>query len=195
MATELTPEDAARRLVAGEVVVIPTDTVYGLAARPDLPLAVSAIFALKGRPGDKPLPILGGSVSQLESVAVFDGGARLLAETFWPGGLTIVLPRAPGFDHDLGGTGSTVAVRVPDSELALRVLGMTGPLAVTSANVSGRPPAATGEEARAYFEDVPLLEGGTAGGRASTTISLIGGLTVLREGEVTEEALRQSLMS
>ncbi|MEA2459948.1 MAG: L-threonylcarbamoyladenylate synthase [Actinomycetota bacterium] len=184
-------------LAEGGVAAIPTDTVYGLAARPDLADAVEKIFVLKGRPPEKPLPVLGASVDQLRGVVRFDDDAERLADSFWPGGLTIVLPRADGFDFDLGGEGAdTVAVRIPRHSLALALLRETGPLAVTSANPSGEPPAATPSAVRAYFDDeVPILDGGAAAGEASTTISLAGGLKVLRAGEISEVELRQSLMS
>ena len=190
-------DDVLAVLGRGGVAAIPTDTVYGLAARPDISGAIAAIFELKERPLDKPLPILGVSVEQLRGVVRFDAGAERLARDFWPGGLTIVLPRAEGFEFDLGGDGAgTVAVRIPRHALALELLRATGPLAVTSANPSGEPPAATPSAVRSYFEDrVPILDGGEAAGEASTTITLDGGLKILRAGAISETELRQSLMS
>ena len=185
------------RLLAGQVVAIPTDTLYGLAALPAKPEAVDEIFRLKGRPGSKALPVLGASIEDLESVVTFDDDAVKLARAFWPGGLTIVLPRTPSFAHDLGGgPASTVAVRVPRAEKTLQLLDSTGPLAVTSANRSGEPAASTAAEVGAYFgSSFPVVDGGPAGGEPSTTVTLEGGLEVLRAGAVSEEALRQSLMS
>ena len=184
-------------MLAGQVIAIPTDTLYGLAALPSLADAVDEIFRLKGRPGSKPLPVLGGSIDQLESVVAFDADAVKLGRAFWPGGLTIVLPRAASFGHDLGGgTASTVAVRVPHSAKTLQLLESTGPLAVTSANRSGEPPASTVADVRSYFGDAfPVVDGGPAAGEPSTTVTLEGGLKVLRAGAVGEEALRQSLRS
>lgn len=197
MGPALNRADAARLLQLGGVVAIPTDTVYGLAARPDARAAIEAIFDLKHRPHDKPLPVLAASVRDLVGVAHFDETSLKLAERFWPGGLTMILPRGVRFQHDLGGgLPPTVAVRVPDSEVTLGLLEETGPLAVTSANPSGRPPATTAKETSAYFgEDFPVLDGGCTSGKASTTISLEGGLTVVRQGAISEEVLRQSLMS
>lgn len=182
-------------LGAGEVVIIPTDTVYGLAGLPTHPGAVARIFSLKGRPEDKPLPVLGRGVSQLEAVALFDDSARRLAEAFWPGPLTIVLPRASGFVADLGGAqADTVAVRVPQRELCLDLLRATGPLAVTSANRSGRPPATTAEEARAVFDSIRVLDDGTCAGSPSTIVSLVGSPKLVRSGPL-DEAVLQTLTS
>ncbi len=173
---------------------MPTDTVYGIAARPDRAEAIARIFELKGRPDDKPLPVLAASRADLTRVARFDERAVAVADAFWPGPLTLVLPRAEGFSADLGGNDkTTIAVRVPESSVALALLGAAGPLAVTSANHSGQPPAATIEEARAYFEDdvAVYLDEGRSLSAPSTVASLVGGLSVLRRGPISEEALRQ----
>ena len=188
---------AAGALADGGVVVLPTDTVYGLAVRPDLPRAIEKVFALKGRPREKALPILGGGVEDLEGVAAFDARARTLASAFWPGPLTIVLPRRKGFDVDLGGDAgiTTVAVRVPAAEPTLTLLGVTGPLAVTSANHSGSAPALTVADARATFgEAVAIyLDGGRTKGEPSTVVSLAGELKVLRRGPLEEADLEECL--
>ena len=188
--------DAVDILRGGGVVVIPTDTVYGMACLPRLADAVQEIFRLKGRAEDKPLPVLGDGVGDLETVAEFDDRARALARTYWPGPLTLVLPRAKGFDYDLGGDDrSTVGVRVPQDGLTLELLGTTGPLAVTSANRSGEPPAATAEQAREIFGDsVPVyLDGGPGGGEPSTVVSLVGPPKVIRDGAITYGELMSSL--
>lgn len=185
----------AEALRDGGVAVIPTDTVYGLAGLPTNPHAVTRIFSLKGRPEDKPLPVLGDGVGQLEAVARFDDLALKLAGVFWPGPLTIVLPRAVGFTADLGGSQSdTVAVRVPDRELCLGLLRATGPLAVTSANYSGRPPATTGDQARALFDSVPVLDDGACDGSPSTIVSLGESPKILRSGPL-DDAVVQTLTS
>ena len=174
----------------GGVVVIPTDTVYGLACLPRLGDAVHSIFELKGRPDDKPLPVLGDGVGALEAVAVFDDRAAELARRFWPGPLTLVLPRTPGFFHDLGGDdSSTVAVRVPQSAVTLELLSQTGPLATTSANRSGEPPATSIAEARSVFgeEVAAYVDGGACRGLPSTVLSLVGPPLVLREGALGRE--------
>jgi tRNA threonylcarbamoyl adenosine modification protein (Sua5/YciO/YrdC/YwlC family) len=182
----VSPHEVAALLKTGEVAVIPTDTVYGLAANLTDPRAVRRIFELKGRPASKPLPVLGTDLEALGSVAVFDDEARSLAERYWPGPLTLVLERAPGFDVDLGGDEpSTVAVRVPDRAVTLEVLKITGPLAVTSANRSGAEPAATATDVRVTFSsEVPILDDGPARGEVSTVLSLAGERRVLREGAI-----------
>ena len=177
---------------------MPTDTVYGIACLPDRADGVAAIFDLKGRPDDKPLPVLGASLEDLAGVARFDEKARAVAERHWPGPLTLVLPRAPGFAHDLGGTDrQTVAVRVPRSALALALLDEVGPLAVTSANRSGGTPASIVRDARASFGDSikVYLDGGVCDAPASTVVSLLDGLRILRPGPVSEDQLRQIVTS
>jgi L-threonylcarbamoyladenylate synthase len=176
----VTVEEAAAAIRDGAIAVVPTDTVYGVAA---LPEAAGGIFDLKQRPRDKALPVLGSGVVQLGGVAELDLGARALAEEHWPGPLTLVVPRAPGFVADLGGTDpATVAVRVPAHPVTLELLRRTGPLAVTSANVSGEPPATTYEDACALAPDVIGLDGGTCDGLPSTVVSLVGAPRVLRRG-------------
>ena len=175
-------------LTAGDVIVVPTDTVYGLGCLPHLPDAVKRIFELKGRPDEKPLPVLGATLESLSSVANFDERATQLAREHWPGPLTLVLPRAEGFTYDLGGDDvATVAVRVPKHETILELLASSGPLAVTSANRSGEPPATTIDEARAVFGDGPAayVDGGICRGVPSTVLSLAGAPTVLREGSLS----------
>ena len=195
--TEL--DRAAGALEQGSVVVVPTDTVYGVAVRPDVSGAVDALFALKGRARDKALPILGSDLESLGEVVVFDRRAVLLAGRYWPGPLTLVMPRAGDFDHDLGAGGSdSVAVRVPAFDVTRRLLELTGPLAVTSANPSGETPALTAGEANEMFGDRVgfYLDGGRSpGGRASTVVSLVGEFSVLRPGPLDEDELRQTLTS
>ena len=179
---------AVEALAEGRLVVLPTDTVYGIAARPDDPKAVAGIFTAKGRPESKPLPVLGSSLEALKSVAVFDERATGLAWELWPGPLTLVLPRAPGFDHDLGGEDPNVAVRVPLSGVALELLDRAGPLAVTSANRSGEPNASTIEDAEEILgESVAVyLDAGPCEGEPSTILSLVGSEPeLLREGPIS----------
>jgi L-threonylcarbamoyladenylate synthase len=189
--------DALAALDDGLVVVVPTDTVYGLAARLDRPDAIRAIFELKGRPADKPLPVLGAEIEQLEKVAIFEAEARKLADGFWPGPLTLVLPRAAGFDVDLGGTpgDATVAVRVPASAHLLSLLAMSGPLAVTSANLSGSAPATSVDEASAIFGDraAAYVDGGLGEGTPSTIVSLIGGVELIRKGSLSLDDVHATL--
>lgn len=178
-------------LLDGDVAIIPTDTLYGLAGRPGSD-AIGVIFELKGRPRDKPLPICGASTEQLGAVAAFDERASALAAAFWPGPLTLVLARAPGFDHDLGGNVGSVAVRVPDRAATLRVLGRTGPLAVTSANLSGRQPSADAASAVRAFPGIPILDDGPADGTGSTVVSLLDGFEILRPGPLSLDQILRS---
>lgn len=178
-------------LSRGEVVAIPTDTVYGLACIPRQARGIRRIFELKGRPDAKPLPVLGDGVGALETVATFDERAYDLARRFWPGPLTLVLPRASSFAHDLGGDDMvTVAVRVPQHPVSLELLSSTGPLAVTSANRSGEPPAISPEQVRSIFKDaVMCIEGGVCDGTPSTVLSLVGPPKVIRDGALTAAEL------
>lgn len=191
-------DDAAAALADCALVVIPTDTVYGLAARPDDPSATGRLFEAKGRPRQLELPILVANADQAERVARLDDRARVLGERFWPGALTLVLPRTPeARNWDLGGDPDTVGVRIPDHPLALALLETTGPLAVTSANPSGVPPlrdagslvAAFGDRVAIYLcEEVPLE------GVASTVVDLAHGEPeVLREGAVTSAEIASEL--
>lgn len=182
-----TIEDAAAALRAGRPIVMPTDTVYGIAGLFRAPGAVAAVFAAKGRPTDRPLPVLGAATDALGDIVLFDLRAEALAARFWPGPLTMVLPRAPGFEVDLGGAArDSVAVRVPRNDIALDLLSMVGPLAVSSANRSDEPAALTLEEARAALgETVDVyVDGGELSGRPSTIVSLVGELSLIREGEL-----------
>jgi tRNA threonylcarbamoyl adenosine modification protein (Sua5/YciO/YrdC/YwlC family) len=188
--------DALKALRSGEVIVIPTDTVYGLACLPNIAAAVAKIFALKGRSAEKALPVLGHSAQALADVAEFDDRAVELALRFWPGPLTLVLPRAEGFTSYLGeDAGDSVAVRVPQNEVSLELLRASGPLAVTSANVSGEPPAGSADEAADIFggEVSTFLDGGQGRGVPSTIASLIGDLTILREGAITRAEIDEVL--
>jgi len=189
---------AIRALEAGRAIIMPTDTVYGLAVMPGIPGAVDELFRIKGRPADKPIPVLAATARGLSGVATFNDRARLLAERFWPGPLTMVLPRAPGFTVALGPPGATgVGVRVPAFEPALELLGLAGVLAVTSANRSGEAPATTVAEARAAFDSEveAYIDGGTCSGQPSSVVSLLNGAETLREGPVTMESVVELLGS
>lgn len=174
-------------LHAGRPIAIPTDTVYGIAVLPHRVGAVRRVFELKGRPLDKPMPVLGWDIASLHPVVEFDSVAAELADRFWPGPLTLVLPRAVGFDHDLGGSfAPDIAVRVPNRAAVLDLLRETGPLAVTSANPSGEPAASSPEQVKAYFgDDLVILDDGEVGGTASTVVKLAGAPTILREGPIS----------
>lgn len=186
-------ERAADVVRAGGIVVLPTDTVYGIGASPQLPGAIDAVYRAKGRPEDKPLPVLAASVDDLAVVVEFDRRATDLARRFWPGPLTLVLPRAAGFEADLGGAGMPgIGVRVPASKPALALLRRTGPLAVTSANKSDEAPATTADEARHIFGgavDV-VIDGGTCDGVPSTVLALLAEPTIVRSGPVDQQVTR-----
>ena len=145
--------DAAAAAVAdGFLAVFPTETVYGVAARPDDPAATAWLFEAKARPRGLTLPVLAATPAEAVALADAPPEAGPLAAAFWPGPLTIVLRRGePSRAWDLGEESSTIGLRVPDLPLAAALLSRTGPLAVTSANRSGRPPATGREELIAVF--------------------------------------------
>jgi len=186
---------AARR---GDLIVFPTDTVYGVGTRPDDPAATAKVFEAKRRPRDLELPVLVATVSEARAVAAFDERAERLAAALWPGPLTLVLPRgADASGWDLGGDPATVGVRAPHHPVALALLADTGPLAVTSANLSGRPPAETCDELQALFGDdvaVYLCQEGPLAGVSSTVVDLAHGpAMILREGSLVRERLVECL--
>jgi len=181
-------EEAAKLLARGQVVAFPTDTVYGAAAAHG---HEDALFAAKGRPEDKPVPILLSDASQLETSAIVTPSARALAGRFWPGPLTIVLA-APGR--------GTVGFRVPASDLARRLIAASGgELPVTSANLSGHPDATTAQEVLAQLEGriALVLDGGrTSGGVPSTVVDCTGpDVRILREGAIPEHEIRDAVRS
>ncbi len=147
---------------------VPTDTVYGLAVDPDSPEAVARLFVLKGRPDSVPLPVLVSGWDQVEAIAgSLEPAAARLADRHWPGPLTLVVPRAPGFVADLGGPRtavSTVGLRWPDHPVVSALCRASGPMAVTSANRHGEPPARTaGEVAACFSRPQPEPLGGDVG--------------------------------
>jgi L-threonylcarbamoyladenylate synthase len=172
----------AGALEAGAIVALPTDTVYGLAAHPAHPEALAGLFTLKHRPAEVAVPVLIGHPDQIEDVAGRLGPAAAhLARRHWPGPLTLVVPRAEGFAPDLGGPPSargTVGIRWPDHALVHSLCRRVGPLAVTSANLHGGPPATTaGEVVEAFGGDDGLdavLDGGLCDGVPSTVIECRG---------------------
>jgi tRNA threonylcarbamoyl adenosine modification protein (Sua5/YciO/YrdC/YwlC family) len=186
---------AAAAAQAGGLVVMPTDTVYGIGADAFNAAAVRALLAAKGRGPDMPVPVLVGSWSTIDGLVLqVTPTARTLIEAFWPGGLSLVLQHAPSLAWDLGDTAGTVMVRMPLHPVALDLLRTVGPMAVSSANRSGQPPATTAEQAREQLGmDVAVyLDGGVAPvGVASTIVDLTGEVPrVLRQGAVTLDRLR-----
>lgn len=189
---------AADAVRAGRCVVLPTDTVYGIGCDAFNNDAVDTLLATKRRGPDMPVPVLVGSWVTIQGlVREFTETAKTLVEAFWPGGLSIVVPEAPSLPWNLGDTRGTVLLRMPNQPLVLELLQETGPMAVSSANISGNPPATTATEARQQFGDaVPIyLDGGTAEiGEPSTIIDLSGPAPrILREGAISAERIGEVL--
>lgn len=187
-------DEAVHALGRGELVVLPTDTVYGLAADAFSPEAVAGLLAAKGRGRQMPPPVLVGDVRTLDGLCIdVPDGVRALVEAFWPGGLTVICRAQPSLAWDLGETRGTVAVRMPDHPAALALLRRTGPLAVSSANLTGRPAATSAAEARDQLGDAVrvYLDGGAApGGVASTIVDATSGeLRVVRSGALDRATL------
>lgn len=179
-------EEAAAALTRGEVVAFPTDTVYGIAAGHG---NIEALFRAKGRPKEKRIPVLLSDASHLEASAIVTPAARVLAERFWPGPLTIVLvaPRR-----------GSLAFRVPANAVARRLIAASGGgLPVTSANISGQPDATTAEEVMAQLGGriALVLDGGkTPGGVPSTIVDCSGdGVRIVREGAITEREIDRAI--
>jgi L-threonylcarbamoyladenylate synthase len=199
------PQDRADGLMAagsairaGQLVVMPTDTVYGIAADPFSVSAVRSLLTAKGRGPDMPVGVLVGSWTTIDGLVLsVPRPARQLIEAFWPGDLSIVLPHAPSLSWDLGHTKGTVMIRMPLHPVAIELLRETGPLAVSSANRSGQPPASTADHARAQLDDSVLvyLDGGPCGEAVpSTIVDLTGDQPmVLREGAVSVTAVEDVL--
>ena len=186
---------AANAVQRGEVVVLPTDTVYGVGADAFDPAAVAAVLAAKGRGRNVPPPVLVPNPRTLDGIATaLNHSARELVSAFWPGPLTLVCHAQPALDWDLGDTNGTVAVRMPLNRVALALLELTGPMAVTSANRTGQPPATTVDEAVEQLgESVTVyLDGGpTRSATASTIVDVTGNVArVLRAGPLGLDRLR-----
>jgi L-threonylcarbamoyladenylate synthase len=182
----------------GDLVVIPTDTVYGIGADAFDADAVRALLAAKGRGREMPPPVLVSAATTVDALASeLPGYARALIEEFWPGPLTLVCRQQPSLQWDLGDTRGTVAVRMPDHPVALAVLERTGPLAVSSANKTGRPAATDADDAVEMLGDdvaVVVDAGESPGGEASTIIDVTGSQgRVLRRGALSLEELNAVL--
>ena len=181
---------AISALKGGRLVVLPTDTVYGIGADAFDGAAVAALLAAKGRGRDMPVPVLVGSWHTIDGLVYsVPDSARELIRAFWPGALSLVVQQAPSLQWDLGDAQGTVMLRMP--------LHPVGPMAVSSANVSGQPAATTAAEARdqlGHLVEVYLEAGPSAQGAASTIVDLTGELPrVLREGPVTAAAIADVL--
>lgn len=179
---------AVEAIRSGRVVGLPTDTVYGLGVDPQSEEAVSLLYELKGRPAQRPVGLLVASIDQAREVGEIEGSAEQLAREHWPGALTLVVnPRVVLADWVGDRVLRTVGIRVPAHPVALELLGETGPLAVTSANLSGEPESLSEADARAIFGDgvAVYLEGTSPRGEASTVVDATGhALVVLRQGPI-----------
>ena len=192
-----------------ELVVLPTDTVYGIAANAFSPEAVQALLDAKGRGRQSPPPVLVTGLNQARAlVDSIPDAAIKLAETFWPGALTMIFKAQPSIDWDLGETRGTVALRVPDHKIALALIEETGPLAVSSANLTGQPAAITCQQAFDYLQEsvaVYLDSGSSPKGEASTILDMTnlvdnydsdgnltttGSVKVIRRGALSEAKIR-----
>ena len=184
-------------LKAGSLVAFPTDTVYGVGTLAFNGKAVESIYAAKDRPIEKAIPVLIGDSEDLEKVCInISDSARRLAARFWPGPLTILVPKRADLPESVSST-STVGVRVPDHDVARALLRATGPMAVTSANISGRQSPVTAKEVYEQLGgrvDLIIDAGKTPGGVPSTLVDCTASeLTVLREGPISLEELLSAL--
>lgn len=187
---------AALAVQRGQLVVLPTDTVYGVGADAFDPASVRRLLAAKGRGRDMPPPVLVSAPTTLDALAVgVPSYARALIAELWPGPLTIVCRQQPSLQWDLGDTRGTVAVRMPDHPVALELLARTGPLAVSSANLTGKDAATDADAAEGMLGDAVevLLDGGPTPGAVPSTIVDCTGETgvVLRLGAISLERLNE----
>ncbi|MGW8597910.1 L-threonylcarbamoyladenylate synthase [Streptomyces sp. NPDC055893] len=188
-------EDALRR---GRLVVLPTDTVYGVAADAFDPKAVNSLLQAKGRGRHKPSPVLVPSATALRQLTdEVPEDARRLIDAFWPGGLTLIVRHRSTLAWDLGETGGTVAVRMPDHPLTLELLARSGPLAVSSANLTDHPSPQDCDAAQGMLGDsvsVYLDGGRTPGALSSSIVDVSGGTPALvREGTLSAARLQTVL--
>ena len=187
---------ATAAIAAGDLVVLPTDTVYGLAADAFSADAVQRLVGAKGRGRDMPPPVLIGSPATLEALAVeVPTWLRAMTADLWPGPLTVICREQPSLNWDLGETRQTVAVRVPDDDVALAVHMATGPLAFSSANVTGEPAATTIDDAERMLGDAVsvYLDAGTSPGGVASTILDVTAPTprILRDGPIGLDVLHR----
>jgi tRNA threonylcarbamoyl adenosine modification protein (Sua5/YciO/YrdC/YwlC family) len=187
-------ESAVGAVKNGRLVVLPTDTVYGIGADAFDSAAVAALLSAKGRGRDMPVPVLVGSWHTIEGLALMVTQAtRDLIRAFWPGALSLVVRQAPSLQWDLGDARGTVMLRMPLHPVAITLLREVGPMAVSSANISGRPPAVNADDARAQLGDlveVYLDAGPSAQQAASTILDLTGAEPrILRPGPISAEKI------
>lgn len=191
-------EEALAALSRGEVVGIPTETVYGVAVDPFVPGATERLFRAKRRPDSVALPVLVAEPTEAERLGVLDGRAARLASRFWPGPLTVVLRRQEGLGLLLGGDETTIGLRCPDQPVARRLLERSGPLAVTSANLHGEPPLRTASSLIEVLggQVAVVVDAGRCEGVPSTVVSLLAEEPeVLRPGALSLEQITAALGS
>jgi len=186
--------EAAAAVRSGRLVVMPTDTVYGIGADAFDSQAVAGLLAAKGRGRDMPVGVLVGSWQTIEGlVYAVPDSARELIRAFWPGALSLVVRQAPSLQWDLGDARGTVMLRMPLHPVAIELLRQTGPMAVSSANVSGQPPATTAAEAQRQLGDLVevYLDGGPSPEQAASTIVdlTVEPARILRQGPVSAQAI------
>jgi L-threonylcarbamoyladenylate synthase len=186
-------------LRSGGLVAFPTDTVYGIGCLALDGKAVESIYTAKDRPPEKAIPILIGEIMDSIKVALdFPQSAKLLAFRFWPGPLTCILPKKTTLPEAVSAT-ATVGIRIPDQGFARVLLRAAGPMAVTSANISGQPSPSTAKEVYAQLNGrIPLIiDGGkTPGGIPSTVVDCTTGeINILREGPISEDEIRHTLQN
>lgn len=189
---------AISALKGGRLVVLPTDTVYGIGADAFDRDAVASLLSAKGRGRDMPVPVLVGSWHTIDGLVYsVPNSARELVRAFWPGALSLVVRQAPSLQWDLGDAHGSVMLRMPLHPVAIELLRDVGPMAVSSANISGRPAAVTVDEAREQLGDLVevYLDGGRSEQQAASTIVDLTGAhpRVLRQGPVTLESVAEVL--
>jgi L-threonylcarbamoyladenylate synthase len=192
-------EHALAALTRGEVIVFPTETLYGLGADALNSRAVDKVFQLKGRDRHNPIPVLIADPAMLDMVvATIPKIAKALMDTFWPGPLTLVLPARRDIPKPLVNASGGIGVRISSRPIATQlVAGLARPLTATSANPSGREPARTVAEAKGYFSDKieVFIDGGTLVSKTGSTVAevLKSKVKIIREGEITASALAQAI--
>ena len=189
---------AVSAVKGGRLVVLPTDTVYGIGADAFDSTAVAALLSAKGRGRDMPVPVLVGSWNTIEGlVYTVPNAARELIRAFWPGALSLVVRQAPSLVWDLGDAAGTVMLRMPLHPVAIEVLREVGPMAVSSANISGSPAAVTAQDARSQLGDLVevYLDAGPSDQQAASTIVDLTSAQprILRSGPVTADAIAKVL--
>ena len=191
--------DAASACIrSGGTLIFPTDSVYGFGCDPENEMAIESLFAAKGRPSAKPLAIHVAQQADARSFAILTTAARLVIECFWPGPIAIVMPRKPGACEAAARGGRTISVRCPSYEPCREILRATGPIAATSANISGQPPFDGARESAQQLPEATLaiITGPTPARRESTVVDCSSSpVKILREGAVSGQEIARALES